>query len=418
MRLSTQFIRSIRSIRSIKSFTLIELLVVVAIIAILAAMLLPALSAAREKARRSSCSVNLKQMGMALESYTGDYSGYLASNHAWAPMFWNGTSHSQLCGTRTGGVDRAWYSSAKDANAKYAVATSGYCVNSFDAINYYRPPFQYHMLAFGGQKDSTSNLRLTAGDLNAGPVGLGLLGCGGYTSDLRTFYCPSATAMPLLWASDFAVGANSVGDLQQMGGPDAATLTHGNYKSVMLAKENNGGLVAQGECAKLYGHYAYRGMPIENSEMGQPNATPLFFPGVRPRISMDMGVRSDRAGLWSQILGRPPFKTIRHLDGRAVASDVFGKNGASASAPWNKPHTNRGGGWWAHRDGYNVLYGDGHAAWYGDPQQRMIWQISVGSNFYYAGGLAPLWYNADGNHSFQNWHTLDVAAGFDTGIWP
>jgi len=75
-----------------RGFTLIELLVVIAIIAILAAILFPVFAKAREKARQSSCSSNLKQLTIAMAQYAQDYDEVLhlhrntASTYGWPDM--------------------------------------------------------------------------------------------------------------------------------------------------------------------------------------------------------------------------------------------------------------------------------------------------------------------------------------------
>ena len=82
-RTSTSSVESLRVVRKCKrsAFTLVELLVVIAIIGILVALLLPAIQAARESARRTQCTSNIKNVALALHSYHDAFKEFPAA--AW-----------------------------------------------------------------------------------------------------------------------------------------------------------------------------------------------------------------------------------------------------------------------------------------------------------------------------------------------
>ncbi|HRU07075.1 MAG TPA: DUF1559 domain-containing protein [Candidatus Brocadiia bacterium] len=411
-------------------FTLIELLVVVAIIAILAAMLLPALSAAREKARRASCMTNLSQFGKALAAYSGDYNGYYPCDPAWGSATRKPgnilsatyrTDYAQVIG---GAEQRIAFSHSYDASAELFY---------WSRTNQVLPLF--HGVIAYGQKSSGS---WAAGNLNGAPVGAGLLLTGGYTADLRSFYCATGQVMdrnvsPLrvAWLNGNndakAVLQTNAGDFKRLGGGDGKALVAGSWTWMTGNAYGTRNLACS---------YAYRNQPYVGSLRGTTHYSSSYGssawrteidPAMQPQRFWDNGAYISAGGFYPNaaavdtaqrdgaLLADWPYptcfrKTARLLGDRSVMADRWGKRKNHTVAE-DDSATYPGDGALGHRDGYNVLFGDGSARWHSDPAQTFVWRRFANAQYTVFANTA----NVGNTGGVTDWRFFDRAAQLDTG---
>ncbi|HRU05207.1 MAG TPA: hypothetical protein P5137_05465 [Candidatus Brocadiia bacterium] len=249
------------------------------------------------------------------------------------------------------------------------------------------------------------------------PVGLGMLIFSNHLSDMRALYCATGSEMdanaPFVGtaakyrfiAGDAAgncfrrmyTSIRHVKDLGGSGGRD--TLMFSDWSKIPTAAPDwgNGSPSFAGYSKGIGCSYAYRNQPTflwDNANTGRPTVRTRWDNGDYSFTGADASGAGGTAGHFPDTVNyayeNPTCarKTARLLGGRAVAMDRFGAPGEGMNYVAT---IYPGDGILAHRDGYNVLYGDGSTRWIGDPQQKYIWtdqRASLWGAYMAIGGMA------------------------------
>jgi len=360
-------------------------------------------------------------MGVGLASYTADYSGYL-------PCFpgWGWTGYGKI------GVSTTDVATGRTGDLPIGAGYFSTCLRTIGS----------------GEKDNLDSAlvyplvggypAMTNGMFNQAPVGIGYLLSSGYIDDARVYYCPSSEGMPGSFAGNTFTAPSGVWLVSQWktaGGTQAQNLCYGNFNNLARSKSYTAGGPGKHRKTSTESGYAYRNVPVVIDGVVTPEAKNYLLSGTRPTVSFRTK--------------SPMFATDRILAGRAIAMDAFDKgDGAGSDAlgvnnntttrakSTNIEETRRmaGMGIKGHRDGYNLLYGEGNVSWFGDPRQSIIWHTQgefaasavrgsevrnllarnhFNKTTFDSGAGANTAHFAHTNLAI--WHEMDTSAGIDVG---
>jgi len=214
--------------------------------------------------------------------------------------------------------------------------------------------------------------------------------------------------------------------VRKLGGTSKDDLLRGDYGSEYygFGPEGRGGKVQYGggdgndnQTKATFGHYQYRNTPVATYyyALGYPST-------MQPQVVYTLRATKPKVKFKAF---EPYFNNERNLKGRAVVSDTF-------SVPWNSSggvhHSmSPGYAWWAHKEGYNVLYGDHSVRWYGDVNGDIMywpaidrWNTTCLSTNTVEWDCSPAeignvyWWPAASPNLV--WHLFDMQAGIDEGL--